>query len=257
MTRSGESLSIAASTALRIDAVNAYTKAERTERLRLLVAASLVVAMLAALWVLPLDVWLDVAAAWSREHAALGGLLYLLASALAAVLFVPGSVIGMSGGYLFGLPYGMAMAAAGGALGAILAFLNGRTFARGFVFGRLRTHPRLLALDRALYERSFLVVMLTRLSLIIPYNVLNYLYGVTGVKKMPYALASTLGLIPAMALWAYVGTLARDFDDILSGKLEAGTAGTVMILVGFGAIVAAVVVVHRTASKALRARLGE
>lgn len=237
--------------------MNSGTTPERTERRRLLLAGGLLLAVLVAVWTLPLAAWLDSAVEWNRDHALLGALLYLLACAIAAVLLVPGSIIAMSGGYVFGLPEGMVMAAAGGALGAITAFMNGRTFARGFVFGRLESHPRLLALDRALYEQSFLIVMLTRLSLVIPYNILNYLYGVTGVRKVPYAVASTLGLIPAMALWAYVGTLAKDFEDILSGNLEAGRAGTVLFFVGLVAIAAAVVIVHRTASRALRLRLGE
>ena len=125
----------------------------------------------------------------------------VLACVIAAVLFLPGTLIAMSGGYLYGMPLGIGMAALGGALGAIAAFLNGRLFARDWAFGKLEGHPRLQALDKALYEQSFVIVLLTRLSLVIPYSVLNYLYSVTGVKKGPYILASSIGLIPMMGLW--------------------------------------------------------
>ena len=110
-------------------------------------------------------------------------------------------------------------------------------------------------LDKALNEQSFIIVMLTRLSLVIPYSVLNYLYSVTGVKKVPYMLASAIGLIPLMGLWAYVGTLAKNFDDILSGDMDSGLSGQVLFFVGLGAILLAVWVMHRTASRVLKERL--
>ena len=99
--------------------------------------------------------------------------------------------------------------------------------------------------------------MLTRLSLVIPFSVLNYLYSVTGVKKVPYMVASAIGLIPMMALWAYVGTLAKNFDEILSGDLDSGSAGQVMFFVGLGAITLVVILMHRTASRVLKARLAD
>jgi len=218
-----------------------------------------IIAVLAVLllWTFPVAEWVAVAIRWGQVHPLLGAAAYFVACSLGAVIFVPGSLLAMSGGYLYEMPLGMVMAAIGGALGAAAAFICGRTFARGWVFSKLGGHPRLEALDKALYEQSFLIVMLTRLALIIPYNVLNYLYGVTGVRKGAYFLASSLGLVPAMALWAYVGALAKDFDEILSGNLETGMVGRVMFFAGFLAIVLAVVVVHRTASRALRKHLGE
>ena len=61
----------------------------------------------------------------------------------------------------------------------------------------------------------------------------------------------------AMALWAYVGALASNFDDILSGNLETRTPGRILFFVGLLAIIIAVIVVHRAASRVLRQRLGE
>jgi len=218
---------------------------------------ALILALLAALWILPIADWLDTAAEWNSSHPVAGVVLYLLGCVIAAVLFLPGSLIAMSGGYLYGMPLGLAMAALGGALGAIVAFLNGRMFGRGWAVARLAGHPRLQALDKALYEQSFIIVMLTRLSVVIPYSVLNYLYSVTAVKKVPYMVASTIGLIPMMVLWAYVGTLAKNFDEILSGDLNSGAAGKYMFLVGLVAVIIVVVVMHKTASRVLRARLAD
>ncbi len=226
-------------------------------RLRIAVAAALGAAILIALWALPLVEWLDIAVEWNGANPLLGAGIYLAACTIGSVFFLPGSWLAMTGGYLYGLPLGIVMAAIGGALGAFAAFMSSRTFARAWAFARLESHPRLQALDKALIEQSFVIVLLTRLAVVIPYNVLNYLYGATGVKKIPYATASALGLIPAMALWAYVGTLASNFDDIVSGNLETGMPGRILFFVGLLAIIIAVIVVHRAASRVLGQRLGE
>jgi uncharacterized membrane protein YdjX (TVP38/TMEM64 family) len=230
---------------------------KRAEKLRVIALAVFILALLITLVFLPLGEWLDAAAQWNNVHPIAGAVIYLLASVVSAVLFLPGTLIAMSGGYLYGMPLGLAMAALGGALGSIAAFMNGRLFGRSWAVGMLEGHPRLQALDKALNEQSFVIVMLTRLSLVIPYSVLNYLYSVTGVKKVPYMLASAIGLIPLMGLWAYVGTLAKNFDDILSGDMDSGLAGQVLFFVGLGAILLAVWVMHRTASRVLKERLAE
>ena len=228
---------------------------KRAVQLRLIALAVFILALLIALVLLPIGEWLDDAAQWNKENPIAGAVLYLLACVICAVLFLPGSLIAMSGGYLYGMPSGLGLAALGGALGSIAAFMNGRLFGRGWAVARLEGHPRLQALDKALNEQSFIIVMLTRLSLVIPYSVLNYLYSVTGVKKVPYMLASAIGLIPMMGLWAYVGTLAKNFDDILSGDMDSGLSGQVLFFVGLGAILLAVWVMHRTASRVLKERL--
>ncbi len=227
------------------------------QRARLLIAGALVLAVLVAVFVLPLDQWLDSAAEWNKQHPVAGSILFVLAAIVGAVLFLPGSVIAMSGGYVYGLTAGSALVLIGITLGAVAAFLNGRLLVRDWVFSRLERHPRLQALDLAVYDQSFLIVVLTRLSLIIPFNLLNYVYGVTGVKKVPYALGTFIGMIPATVLWTYIGTLARNFEDIRSGNLDSGMPGEYILAVGLVMIVLVVAVVHRTASRALRARLGE
>ena len=228
-----------------------------TPRQRLLLAAVFLTVAIGALILLPLDDWLASAVDWTRVHPVAGVVLFLLISVVGCVLFLPGSVIAMSAGYVYGLWMGSPLALLGLSLGAFAAFMNGRWLVRGWVFSMLESHPRLKALDQAVYSRSFLIVFLTRLSLVIPFNVLNYVYGVTGVKKIPYVVATLLGMIPPAVLWTYLGTLARDFQDIRHGALDADLPGGVILAAGLVMIVAVVVIVHRTASRALNQYLPE
>lgn len=238
-------------------AVTSQSNPQPSQRWRLIAAGILVLAVLTALLTLPLDQWLDQAGEWNKAHPVAGAILYLLAAIVGAVLFLPGSVIAMSAGYVYGLPLGSALALAGISAGAFAAFLNGRLLVRGWVFSLLESHPRLQALDRAVYDKSFVIVLLTRLSLIIPFNLLNYVYGVTGVRKVPYAVATVVGMIPATVLWTYIGTLARNFEEIRSGQLDAGLPGEWIVGIGLTLILVAVAIIHRTASRALRTHLGE
>lgn len=213
--------------------------------------------MAVAGWWLPLGPWLEALGEWGRRNPLPGGVLYVAIFSLTSVLLVPGSWIAMAGGYLFGFEVGALLAIPGGAAGALLAFLNGRTLARDRALRAMQSHPQLLALDRALGERSFLLVFLSRLSLLIPYNLLNYFYGATAVKTLPYAVASAIGLIPAMVFYSYAGTLAGELEDLLTGELETGLAGKVYLVVGLIAALLVIVVIHGLATRVLRSRTGD
>jgi uncharacterized membrane protein YdjX (TVP38/TMEM64 family) len=183
--------------------------------------------------------------------------IFLAAFSIGPVLLIPGSVFAMIAGYLWGLSTGTFLASLGASLGAFAAFMNGRTLARNWAMRKMQGQPRLLALDEALQEQSFLVVLLTRLSLLIPYNLLNYAYGVTAVRRRPYFVATAIGMIPAMAFYTYVGTLAQNFDDILSGGMDTGAAGKLYLVVGLVAVTVTALTVHRIATRELKKRLGE
>lgn len=224
----------------------------RALRRRLVGGALALSAVLIALWTLPLAEWLDAARVWIAAHPVPGRALFVLALALATVLMVPGSFLAMSAGYLFGLWPGVALASIGTTLGALAACLAGRTLARPLVADAMAGNPRLGALDSALERRGFLVVVLTRLSLLLPYNLLNYAYGLTAIRLRTYVPATLLGMLPALTLYGYLGTLADDVQDVVAGDPAQGVSGMAVTGIGLVALVLAVYVVHRTATAELK-----
>ncbi len=224
---------------------------------RLLAGAIFLAAMVIAVWTLPLDVWLDAASVWIADHPRLGRGLFLVAFVLGTALMVPGSVLTMSGGYLFGLIGGVPLVSIGTALGGTLAYLVGRTVARDWVKKKVADDRRIAALDHAIAHRGFVVVLLSRLSLLIPFNVLNYAYGLTRVRLLPYFFATWVGMLPAVVLYVYLGSIARNVDQLVAGDVEAGMAGKALFVVGLIAIVAATWIIHRTATRALQREMGE
>lgn len=215
------------------------------------------VALATSLSYLPLANWVASLVEWGQNHPAAGPLVYILFVMIATVLFLPGSVAMMIGGFLFGFLPGLFFAVIAIPLGAQSAFEFGRWVLRDWVGRRIADNPRMHAIEGALREESFIIVVLTRLSLIIPFNLLNYAYGVTSVKASTHFFATALGMLPAIALYVYLGTLARDVGQILSGEAAPTALGYWIIGVGIAAIVAATWVIHRTATRALERHLKE
>ena len=118
-------------------------------------------------------------------------------------------------------------------------------------------NARMQAVEAALSDEAFLIIVLTRLSLIIPFNVLNYAYGATAVRAGTHLLVTLVGMLPAVALYVYLGTLARDIGQILSGEAAPSDLGYWLIAGGVAAIAAATWVIHRTATRTLERHLSE
>ena len=220
------------------------------------VALTLVfVALAYSLYAVPFADWIAIVVEWSKLHPVAGPVLYIFGVVLATVLFVPGSGSMMIAGLLFGLAPGIVFAALGIAIGAQAAFLFARLGARHWIEEKVAGNPRMQAIERGLREEAFLIIVLTRLSLVIPFNVLNYSYGVTSVTARTHLVATSLGMLPAVGLYVYLGTLARDVGQILSGEATPSDLGYWIAAAGITAIVVLTWAIHRAASRALAKHL--
>lgn len=214
-----------------------------------------IAALVAAALLLPVKAWLAAALGWIAEHREIAWLIYIGLYVVATVGFLPGLILTVAAGAIFGLATGIALASVGSVLGATAAFFVGRTVARDWIGRRVETWPKFRALDRALEERGFWIVLLTRLSPLFPFNVLNYAYGVSAVRARDYVLASWVGMFPATALYVYAGSLAASLTTVLSGNVETGRTGQVLLWVGLAATLAVTVLVTRLARRALEREL--
>lgn len=212
-------------------------------------------ALVYSLYLLPFAEWTAAIVAWAQQNPVAGPAIYVVCVIAATVLFVPGSGSMMIAGFLFGLIEGLVVAAIGIALGAQCAFLVGRKGARHWVEQKAASSPRLKAIEKGLQEEAFLIVVLTRLSLVIPFNALNYAYGITSVRARVHLAATALGMLPAVALYVYLGTLARDLGQIMSGEVAPTELGYWIAGIGVTAIVVLTWAIHRTASRALARHL--
>ena len=211
--------------------------------------------LLAAVFVgflfLPVRPWFMQFEGYVRSLGAIGPVVVVLVYVLCTVLFVPGSVITIGSGTLFGLKTGFIVVVLGANLGALCAFLLARSFLREKVMSWAAGNAKFRSLDQAIGKKGFKMVLLTRLSPVFPFVLLNYLLGLTAVRPSAYALANLLGMLPATFLFVYIGAAAR---DAVAGQADAAAGFYQQLLkyVGLLATVAVVVIVTRIARKALR-----
>ena len=218
---------------------------------RLLVLAGIVV--FAVLFrTLPVTEWLERLARLNEQYPVAVPAAYVAAVTVATVALFPGWISMMLGGLLFGLLPGALFALFGITAGAFGAFLAGRTLGRSWVEKRMGDSLKLQALDEAVNAQSFYIVFLTRFAIVLPFNVLNYAFGLTRVTPATYVVATALGMLPAVLLYVYLGTLADDFGAILAGDVRPAGSAYWIAAVAIAAIAAVIWIVQRAARRALR-----
>jgi len=223
----------------------------------ILTACALAIIIGGLIWVLPVQSYLAAILAWTKGLGFWGPLVVILAYIAATVLFMPGSVLTLGSGFLFGVAMGTVWASIGSTLGAAAAFLVGRTVARDWVARKVSGKPKFTAIDEAVGEEGAKIVFLTRLSPIFPFNLLNYAFGLTKVRFWHYFFASWIGMLPGTVMYVYLGSAARSLAQIAAGRVEGGSAQRIFFWIGLAATVAVAVFVTRIARRALKEKISE
>ena len=215
------------------------------------------VGLAAAAYSLPLAEWTTQLAERARRTGAVGVVLFFTAYVVSTVAFLPGSILTLAAGFAYGPLWGIAIASPASVIGSTCAFLLGRTLLRGWAEARVGASPRVRAIDAAVSREGFKIVLLLRLSPIIPFNALNYALSLSNVSVRTYVLASFLGMLPGTALWVYLGSLAPAAAELSSASNEGGSVRTVFYVAGLAATGAAAFIGTRAARRALNAELQE
>jgi uncharacterized membrane protein YdjX (TVP38/TMEM64 family) len=188
---------------------------------------------------------------WVQSAGPWGALLFGLAYIPAAVLLVPASVLTLGAGFVFGVARGTVIASLGSTAGASAAFVVGKTVRHDWVVGRMAGHPALGAIGRAVESDAFKVVLLTRLSPLFPFSLLNYAFGLSSVPFKTYLLASWIGTLPGTLMYIYLGSAAQNVAALLSGELRRTRGQQAMFAAGLVATVAVTAIVTRRARRGL------
>lgn len=190
---------------------------------------------------------------WVKSLGSVGIIAFMVIYNLATVFFIPGSLLTLGGGALYGVFWGSVYVIIAATLGAIIAFLTGRYFARSWVNRKLQKYPKFQAIDKAVAKEGLKIVFLTRLSPVFPFNLLNYAFGITCVSFKDYAIGS-VGMIPGSVMYVYMGSLVGDLSLLgmpqeISPQAQA--AQWLIKIVGFLATVAVTFYITHMAKNAL------
>lgn len=213
-----------------------------------------VIAVVVLFKLLHLGIYVSAALEWMRSLGPWAPLWFMLLYIAACVLFIPGSVITLGAGALFGPVWGTLYVSVAAIIGATLSFLLGRFVARDGISLRIAGNPRFRALDEAVGREGWKIVLLTRLSPVFPFTLLNYAFGLTRVSLRDYVLASWVGMLPGTVLYVYIGSVVGDLSQLGQARTRT-TAEWVALVLGLVVTAVVAVLLARLAKQSLSARL--
>jgi len=159
---------------------------------------------------------------------------------------LPNALLMLGAGTLFGFTKGLLYVSIADTLGALACFVVGKTIARERIKRWISRRPNWQDFDQAIARKGWKIVLLTRLSPILPSSVLNYGFSCTKVKFTDYLLFSWLGMLPVIAFYVYLGA----FGSALF-RQHQGPQWMILQGLGLAATIATAFYTTRLAKRAL------
>jgi uncharacterized membrane protein YdjX (TVP38/TMEM64 family) len=172
-----------------------------------LVILLIVAGATAAVWFYDTGVTPEMLEAWIASLGVWAPIGFVLLYGVATVAMIPGGVFDLVGGAVFGPYLGTLLDLAGGSLGAALAFLVARYIARDWL--ETRAGARLQSVMRSVHEEGWRFVAFVRLVPIFPYNIVNYLLGLTRIPFLRYVIATIVFMAPSTVAYTWLGFAGR------------------------------------------------
>ncbi len=209
----------------------------------------------------PVAEWMQFFIVWVKASGVWGIMAFAVIYILATVLFLPGSILTLGAGFIYGPYWGTLLVSPVSVLAAFIAFSLARGKLRPWVMAKVGGNKNFIAVDQAVGDQGFKIVMLLRLSPLFPFNFLNYMLGLTGVKAKSYVLASFIGMLPATFLYTYLGSLVLSITELANApKQGAEDAQNIFMWIGFAVTVMVttyVTIISRRVLKAMIAPIEE
>jgi uncharacterized membrane protein YdjX (TVP38/TMEM64 family) len=205
---------------------------------------------------LPVGEIIEGLSSWVQGSGVWGPVVYGLIYVAAVVALVPGAALTIAAGALFGLVVGTIIVSLASTTGTALAFLIARYLARDSIARWVRRYPKFQAIDQAIGAGGWKIVAMLRLSPAVPFNLQNYLYGLTKIRFWPCVLTSWVTMLPGTLMYVSLGVVGRAGLEAASGGRARTPAEWALIVVGLIATIAVTVYVTRLARRAMRAHAG-
>lgn len=210
----------------------------------LLVLSGVLIAVLSKL--LPLDAWAGGLRGWLSTLGPNAMPAFIAVYLLASIFGLPNILLIVLAGTLFGFFNGIISASIADTLGAVACFLLGRTIARKWVESHIKQHSSFAQIDQAIQNKGWKILLLTRLSPLVPSNVLNYGFSCTNVNFWQYSFFSWLGMLPVIVVYIYLGSFGM---SLLKPELSPGKM--VLQAIGLLLTISAALYITRTLKRSL------
>ena len=162
---------------------------------------------------------------------------------------LPGSWLSMLSGFLYGTWLGSLVVFVGAFIGAHITFYLGRTFLKEWAQKKVSNFPKVQIMEKGVKREGLKVSLLTRLSPLFPFGLLNFTYGLSEVKVRDFTLGM-IGILPGTVLYCSLGSLAlkvSNFGEVLSGR--SNTSSFIWGLISILSTILIVILVLRSIRK--------
>ena len=188
---------------------------------------------------------------WISQLGPWAPVLFIVSYIVACLVFFPSVILTLGAGVLFGVVKGTLLVAIASTIGGCCAFTIARFMAREWVTRKFGSYEHFKAIDEAVAEKGWKIIVLMRLSPVFPFLALNYLFGLTKIPLPHFAVATFFGLIHLSSMFVYLGKLAGDLANI--GPVKSNWTTFHYVIGGFGLLTTIIVTTYITniARKAL------
>jgi uncharacterized membrane protein YdjX (TVP38/TMEM64 family) len=191
--------------------------------------ALVIVGAFFALRLLPIGTYLTDFQHYVRAAGPIGYVLYALGYGIVALVF-PGSVLTIGAGAIFGVVGGSIVVVCGATIAATIAFVLARTVLRKRIERTTAGNAKFAAVDKAIAAEGVKIVFLVRLAAVFPFTIVNYAFGLTGIRLVPYVVATAIGILPGTIAFVYIGAAGAAVATADRTKLIFTIAGLVVAL---------------------------
>lgn len=182
---------------------------------------------------------------------------FVAAYVLSCLTFFPGILLTAGGAILFGVPKAVLLVSIGATIGAACGFLISRYAARGWVQRKWGANPRFAAIDAATEREGWKIVGLMRLSPVVPFVPMNFLFGLTRVPLLHFVLATWAGILPLTFVYALLGSVIGDLAELGKQPVSSGPWKWIITAAGLASTVVVTLLVTRVAKRALAGKVPE
>ena len=224
---------------------------DRVSVVRLALMIGCLVTIAGAMIFLPISEILFRLVETARAAGAWGPPMIAAAYIPACLFLVPGMILALAAGYLFGIVIGTITVSIGGTVGAAAAFIAGRVLGRELVVAGMASNPKRRRTDQAIAEHGFKFTLLLRLTPLVPFNLLNYVLGLSGISLGQFVLGSWIGMIPVAVMYVYLGTVLKQIEETGGANLQLGGSQVALLAVVAAAIIAITAFVWRSIKRIL------
>ena len=161
---------------------------------------------------------------WIDSLGTLGAIAFVAIYIIATIICIPGSIMALAGGALFGMLIGTILVFVSGFLGACCAFSLSRYLLRDWIKRRLEKNSYLKAIDKVVVAEGWKIACLLHLSPIIPFNMLNYALGASQITYRNFVAATSVGILPGVVLYVLLGSTIGDLTMAMMGKSDSANS---------------------------------